>query len=297
MDIDRLKEFLVICEAGSFKNAADLLGISPSVLSTRFNVFENSLGTKLLNRNNHAIIPTESGKILLSNAPDIVSSWETIKSNMKMSQGTVVNTLTIQLCAQTMPSELGPFMDKYCRSHPGLFLDLYDENTCTIRDGLFTRQTDIVFVPGRKDDFLDIKGREIISHYDHLSVHLPFDHRYSACSSINFADLSGETFILYPHMIEDHIRNLQLQLLDQSGITYNLYNNRCSPVYYDLLVPIGMGIEFWNWSDMTTPNTVKVTIKDPGYDTYCYMLYNPDNPNPIVKEFIQLFLAYRKDRL
>ncbi|MBE5858538.1 MAG: LysR family transcriptional regulator [Butyrivibrio sp.] len=297
MDMDRLKEFLIIAEAGSFKEASAILSVSPSVLSSRFSVFEESLGTKLLERNNRKICPTESGKILLGNAYDLVSSWETIKTSLKASKGTNINTLKVQLCARTMPSELGPFMDTYCRSHPGLFLDLYDENTCKIRDGLITRQTDIVFVPGFADDFIDMKGRVIISHYDYLSVHLPMDHRLSGCSSISFQELSGESFILYPEMLENHIKQLQISLLEKSGISYKLYDNRCSPLYYDLLVPIGMGVEFWNWSDMTTPNTTKVTIKDEGYDTYYYMLYDPDNPNPIVKEFIQLFLAYRKDRL
>lgn len=297
MDMERLKEFLIIVETGSFKEASAILGIAPSVLSTRFSAFEESLGTKLLERNNRLVVPTESGKILLGNAHEIVSSWETIKTSLKASRGTIVNTLTIQLCARTMPSELGPFMDKYCRSHPGLFLNLYDENSCRIKEGLMTGQTDIVFVPGLENDFMDINGRVVVSYYDRLSVHLPIDHRLSSRSSIRFEELSGETFILYPNMLEDHIRKLQTTLLDQSGIYYKIYENNCSPLYYDLLVPIGMGIEFWNWSDIATPNTSKVAIRDEGYGTFYYMLYDPDNPNPIVNEFIQLFLAYRKDRL
>lgn len=297
MDIERLKEFIVITEAGSFKEAASILGVSPSVLSTRFAVFEQSLGTTLLYRNNHSITLTESGVTLFKNAPEIVSSWETLKSSIKASKGKMVNTLTLQLCAQTMPSELGPFLDKYCRSHPGLFLDLYDENNCKIKDGLMTGKTDIAFAPGTAEDFKDINGRVVISHFDHLSVHLPLDHRLSSSSAINFSDLSGETFILYPQMLDDHVNKLQLSLLEKSGISYSLYDNKCSPIYYDLLVPIGMGIEFWNWNDMSTPNTTKVTIKDSGYDTYYYMLFDSDNSNPIVSEFIQLFLAYRKDRL
>ena len=296
MDMERLKEFLIIVETGSFKEASAILGIAPSVLSTRFSAFEESLGTKLLERNNRLVVPTESGKILLGNAHEIVSSWETIKTSLKASKRTI-NTLNIQLCARTMPSELGPFMDKYCRSHPGLFLNLYDENSCRIKEGLMTGQTDIVFVPGLENDFIDINGRVVVSYYDRLSVHLPIDHRLSSRASIRFEELSGETFILYPNMLEDHIRKLQTTLLDQSGIYYKIYDNNCSPLYYDLLVPIGMGIEFWNWSDLSTPNTVKVAIKDKGYGTCYYMLYDPDNTNPIVNEFIQLFLAYRKDRL
>ena len=41
-------------------------------------------------------------------------------------------------------------------------------------------------------------------------------------------DLDRETFILYPNMKESWTRTLQLQLLQESGISYHIYEENCS---------------------------------------------------------------------
>ncbi len=297
MDIERLKEFILINETGSFKKAAEDLGISPSVLSSRFKNFETTLGASLLTRNNQGIELTENGKFFLKKSMELVQSWDTTKAALKNLGGLAVNSLKIQLCAQTMPSELGPFLDHFSQSHPQLFLDLYDDNKCTISEGLLSGTTDIVFTPGDPDDFNDIEGRVILSHHSSLYVHIPVWHRLSKLSSITFEDLSDETFILYPAMTEMHIHNLEKRWLERSDISYHIYDNNSSPIFSDLLVPIGKGIQFWNWTMKSTPNTIRLALRDPGYETCFFMLYNPDNSNPVLHEFMELFLAFRKDRI
>lgn len=297
MDIERLKEFVLIVEVGSLKTASRMLGISPSVLSFRLSSFENSLGVSLLERNNRRLQLTPSGELLLKSASNLISTWETLKTNVKTNTATYASSLKIQLCARSMPNELGPFLDVYCRKHPRLFLDLYDENTCSILEGLHSGLTDLVFVPGTRDDYRNEKGRVILSSYNHLSVLVPCDHRLSKKPSISFHDLSGETFVLSPEMNDSTIRNLELSFLDVSGISYKLYDNHCSPFFLDLLVPIGKGIQFSTWSDLVPPNSVKLTISDSEFETYYYMLYNPENSNPILYEFIQLYLDYRKGKI
>ncbi|MBR1757380.1 MAG: LysR family transcriptional regulator [Lachnospiraceae bacterium] len=297
MDIERLKEFLLIYETGSFRSAAKVLDIAPSVLSTRFKNFESSIGTKLLVRNSKYIELTDSGKLLIHNAKDLIQNWETVKKSVKSLKGTEVSSLKLQLCAQTMPSELGPFLDLYNKNHPGLLLDLYDDDYCPVREGLLSGKTDIAFIPGEKDDFLDVSGRVVLAKYDHLMVHVPANHRLAGESEVFFRELAGESFIPYPVKKEAHIRNLQLSMLKRSGIPYHLYENDCSPLYFDLLVPIGKGIEFCNWDDRITPNTVNLTIRDSGYETFFFMLYHKENPNPIIADFMEQFLKYREMRL
>ncbi len=296
MDIERLKEFLVITETGSFKSAATLLQVSPTVLSARFSGFEKSMGAKLLERNSHYVKPTAKGELLLRNASDIISSWETTKTSVRGYIGTVPLSLNLQLFAGAMPAELGPFLDKYSRSHPQLFLNLYDDSSIEMKNGLASGDIDIAFVPGFANDFTDINGRIVLSVFDHPAIYVPYDHPFASYSALCFEDLSGETFCLYPKLKNEHIRNLQAQMLDRAGIPYQIYESHSSLFLNNLLVPIGKGLQFWTWSDTLPPNTSKITIKDNGYETYYYLLYDPKSANPILQEFIQLFLAFRKDR-
>lgn len=297
MDFDRMREFQTIAQTGSFRKAAEELGISPSVLSARFQAFERSLNTELFTRTSRSVTLTETGTLFLQNVDDLLSSWETTAESLQAMNGHTFRSLHLQLCAQTMASELGPFLDQYCRKHPRLFLDLYDENTCTIREGIFSGRVDIAFAVGREDDFSEIAGRITLTRFPNLYVYVAADHPLAAKTTVRFAELSGETFILYPNMVERCTRELQRSLLDQSGIEYQIYAEECSPYFFDLLVPIGKGVRLWNWREWLTPNTASLLISDAGFDTYLYLLYDPATENPTTLHFIERFLAFRKERL
>ena len=296
MDLERLSDFVLLSEEGSFKAAAARLKLAPNVLSTRFRTFEKSLGTELLVRNAHRFELTESGKSLLKDAREILSDYEKIRASIRSVQGARFRSLRLQLCAQTMPAELGPFLDRYCRRYPTLFLDLYDENTCPIREGLRSGEVDIAFAVGRSGDFLDISGRIVLNDFPKLKVHLPNDHRLAKNQQVRFSELSGETFVLYPRMKETCTRELQRSLLEQSGIDFQIYQENCSPFFYDLLVPVGKGICLWTWNHRVAPNSSLVTIQDPGYELYLYMLYREDTENETVPHFIRCFTEFRKER-
>lgn len=297
MDLERVREFQTIVEAGSFRRAAETLGLPPSVLSARFASFEQSLGTTLLIRNSRSLALTESGKLLMQDSAELVSGWEKTVETLRAMQGHTFRSLRLMLCAQTMPSELGPFLDQYCRRHPQLFLDLYDENTCTIREGILSGRVDIAFAIGREQDFSDLPGRIELNRFPNLYVHVANDHPLAARSVIRFSELSGETFVLYPNMVETCTRELQRSFLERSGISYTVYEEECSPHFFELLVPIGKGVRLWNWREWLAPNTSLLMIKDEGYDARFYLLYDPNTENPTALHFIERYLAFRKERL
>lgn len=296
MDLDRLSEFLVIAEEDSFKRAAARLGVAPNVLSTRFRGFEQSLGAELFERDAHHFVLTESGQSLLKHAKGLLDSYDKIRVSMRSIQGASFRSLRLMLCAQMMAAELGPFLDRYCRAYPTLFLGLYDENTCHIREGLQSGEIDVVFAIGRENDFTDLSGRVVLTDYPKMKVHVPNDHHLAKTHSVSFSELTGETFILYPRMRESFTRDLQLSMLEQSGIVYQIYEEDYSPFFYDLLVPVGKGIRLWNWSDRLAPNSKLVTIQDAGYETCLYMLYRADTENETASHFIKSFIEFRKER-
>ena len=296
MDLERVSEFIVIAEEGSIKKAAEKLGVAPNVLSTRLQSFENSIGAVLINRNAHKFELTRSGEIFLQKAPQMLDAYDLLRTSMDHIKGRTFKSLRIMLCGQMLPMEFGPFLDRYCRQYPSMFLGLYDENRCMIREGLQSGEIDIAFAVGREGDFADISGRVLLHRFPKLKVHVPLDHRLAKRQKISFKDLSGETFILFPVMQETCIRDLQKSLLDQSGIEYRIYEDDGSPIFYDLLVPVGKGIRMWNWSGRLAPNSVMLTIDDQGYETCAYLLYNKDAASEAAEHFISRFLEFREER-
>lgn len=296
MDFDKLQEFLVVAEEKSFTKAAKRLGLAPNVLSTRMHIFEDSLNAQLIRRVRNGIELTESGKALLPNAEMLFKSYRNTIDVLNELKDHMFQSLCLQFCSQIMASELGPYLDVFCRKHPQMLLDIYDENSCQIRNGLFSGKVDISFVICRENDFKDISGRIPLSYFPNMYVHLPVDHALANEKEVSFLDLSGETFILYPNMADPWVRRLQMSMLDQSGIDYQIYEESCSPHFHDLLVPIGKGIRLWNWGEDIAPNTVLIPIVDKGYDTYLYMLYDTGTANPAVVPFINGFLDFRSSR-
>lgn len=65
-ELSRLVVFATVAEAGSFRAAADRLGIAPSAVSHAVSALEDGLGVRLLARTTRATRPTEEGARLLA---------------------------------------------------------------------------------------------------------------------------------------------------------------------------------------------------------------------------------------
>lgn len=295
MDLERMREFLVIAEEKSFKKAAERLGIAPNVLSSRYQSFENSLETTLLIRNAHRTELTESGRLFLQNAKELIASYDRILDDLKESENTAYRSLRFEICGVTMDApELGIFLDLYNRRHPQAYLELLSDNSYCITEGLSSGNIDIAVAYGNEDDFTDVSGRICISHASNLCVYVPNDHRLALRSQITFQELENEQFLLYPDTVEPCIRRHQLDCLTRSGIRYSVYSGRYDPVFYPLLVPIGKGIILTPIVAPPPPNSSVLHITDPGYDTYTYLLYNAATTNEATLEFIKEFQSFLK---
>lgn len=293
MDLERVREFLIIAEEKSFKNAAKRLNVAPNVLSARYQNFEKSLETTLLIRNAHKTELTESGRLFLQNAKELVASYDKTLDDLKESENTAYRSLKLQVCGITMDApELGVYLDLYNRKHPQLYLELLSDNSCGITEGLSSGNIDICVAYGNENAFSDISGRICISHASNLCVYVPNDHPLALKSRITFQELDGEQFILYPESAEPCIRRHQLDCLNRSGIHYSTYNGRYDAVFYNLLVPIGKGLILTPIVASVPPNSTVLHLTDPGYDTYTYLLYNAGTSNAATLEFIDGFQEY-----
>lgn len=75
MDLRQLRYFVSIVENGSFSKAAATLNVAQPALSLHVRNMEADLGTQLLFRSPHGVLPTEAGEILLRNARVIIEQF------------------------------------------------------------------------------------------------------------------------------------------------------------------------------------------------------------------------------
>jgi len=75
VDLRQLRYFVAIVENGSFSKAAVMLNVAQPALSLHVRNMEADLGTQLLFRSPHGVLPTEAGEILLRNARVIIDQF------------------------------------------------------------------------------------------------------------------------------------------------------------------------------------------------------------------------------
>jgi Transcriptional regulator len=117
--------FLELIRRGSFRSAAEQVGISVNALRTRITAFEKSLGAVLLTRHIDGVRPTPEGERVLAVVREMEkSSLEMLRVAAAADQaltGSVRLSITEGLGAVWVGSRLHDFQEK----HPGLMIDIH----------------------------------------------------------------------------------------------------------------------------------------------------------------------------
>ena len=95
MEINYLKEFVVLAQTGNFMEAAELLYVSQSTLSKHIKSIEVELGVSLFDRTTRKVTISKFGQLLLPYAQQISELQEMYISALRTSLETEQETLTL----------------------------------------------------------------------------------------------------------------------------------------------------------------------------------------------------------
>ena len=94
-DFAELKAFAAIVERGSFKRAAEHLGLSPSALSQTIRELETRLAVRLLNRTTRSVAPTEAGAKLYGRIAPVIQELDAAVADAVAATGRTAGMLRI----------------------------------------------------------------------------------------------------------------------------------------------------------------------------------------------------------
>lgn len=119
MDIETLKNFIVIAESDSISQAARKLYVAQSALSNRLKALEKECGARLIERDYHNFRLTESGRILYERAIKIAELADAAISDAHTADtgeaGTLNIAVTPSLATGILRDVLKVFRAKYPR--------------------------------------------------------------------------------------------------------------------------------------------------------------------------------------
>lgn len=119
LDLESLKLFEHIVQAGSFTRASQDLFLSKSMLKKRVDKLEEELGVTLLSRSPKGIVPTPAGTVLLKESQTIFGAMDELKDRCRRaSEQAGARTLKVANFSDYVFQVTNYYMDAYLRRYP-----------------------------------------------------------------------------------------------------------------------------------------------------------------------------------
>ncbi|MBE3638118.1 LysR family transcriptional regulator [Mangrovicoccus algicola] len=120
-DLNLLRMFVAVAETGSFRAAADRLGVTRSAVSQGIRRLEDAQGAALFLRTTRSVRPTEAGQALHAAVTgplaEIAAALETLSDQPKGRLRLAVTSIAERFLS-------GPLVAEFIAAHPGISLDV-----------------------------------------------------------------------------------------------------------------------------------------------------------------------------
>ncbi len=123
-ELDDLRAFAAVVEAGGFSRAAARLGLAKSIVSRRISRLEASLGARLLARTTRGVSPTEAGAAFHARCVRVLAELDEAREEVAGREGCVVGTLRLAAPLSFGVAHLAPALARFAAGHPRLSLDV-----------------------------------------------------------------------------------------------------------------------------------------------------------------------------
>ena len=132
--------FKSVADQGSFRKAADLLGLTPSAVSHAMSALEKELGFTLLNRGKNGVTLTNYGERLLPYVNAVLNSDESLQQVIAefngLKQGKIKVGCFSSVCTNWLPDIMHSFLKKYPAITIELFQGTYEDVSDWIKNGI-----------------------------------------------------------------------------------------------------------------------------------------------------------------
>ena len=158
--IDELRAIAIFAETikqGSFRAAAKVLKLSPSVVSYQVSQLEEFIGTALIYRSTRKLSLTSEGTVLYEYALNMVQAAQQGLNQIALEKVELKGTLTVTLPSALIKSNISKKIAQFSKIHPYLNFKLFYTDD---RQDLILQGIDLAFRAGEMDDS-NLKSKRI----------------------------------------------------------------------------------------------------------------------------------------
>jgi LysR family transcriptional activator of glutamate synthase operon len=194
MEINYLKEFVILAQTGNFLEAADILYSSQSSLSKHLKKIETELGVSLFDRTTRKVSISKFGQLLLPYAQQIVELQDKYTTILQSSLETDRDILTVGSIPALAQYKIIDIFVSYKKSRPGSTLNVLQAGSDELMEMLRQKKCELAFIrfTDEVDDDLVKKPYAV----DTLVAVLPTAHPLARRQTISLQMLADEEFLL-----------------------------------------------------------------------------------------------------
>ncbi|SLM89832.1 LysR family transcriptional regulator [Brachybacterium nesterenkovii] len=193
----RITTLRTFAHAGTIAATAELLGYSPSAVSTQLRELQRDLGIPLLVREGRTLRLTPAGERLVASSADLLELADRIGRDLRAESEAPHPRLRVGAFSTATTQIVIPAVTDLRHELPGLELQLVEAEPQRCLELLAADRLDIaVVVPLLSVDAApDARFEELPLHDDTLDVLLPAGHRCADRDSVELAELTDEPWI------------------------------------------------------------------------------------------------------
>lgn len=191
-DLQELQSFVMVAEKLSFREAADLLSISPPALSRRIEKLESALNSKLLNRSTRRVQLTNSGRAFLERARRALDEIEKGVLGVEELAAHYSGVVTVACVPSVAYYFLPSVVVRFTALCPSTRVQILDEGANTVLSDVLNLRADfgVNFIGTQETD---LHFEPVLSEPFVLAV--PSNHRLARRRQVRWRELRSERFI------------------------------------------------------------------------------------------------------
>src|SRR5882672_12519801 len=239
MDVQQIKNFLVLCDTLNFRKAAEQINIVQPALSRQIQLLENEVGALLFNRSKRTVTLTEAGMFFQKETNRILQDLnKTIIRTAQLHNGEA-GEIRVTHASSAMNTVVPSFLVKVKHKWPDLKTIAQETSNFQQIEMLLTRKTDIGVAP---NIVLPPEVSSKILYSENFVLILPGSHPLSKKKLNDLSVLKNETFILPQFSTGVGYVEAILQICHAFGFKPKVAHESAHSIGVLRLVEAGLGI-------------------------------------------------------
>lgn len=198
LSVPRLTVLREVAAQGSFTRAAEALAFTQSAVSQQVAALEREVGTTLIERRRDGVRLTESGRILVDAADDVLGRLADAEQQVADHIGLRAGRLRLAAFESAGATLVPPAVRTFHQRHPGVELGVVQMEPAEAASRLTARELDLAIVYELEPPTGVLDNEELELTYlleDRYDAILPRGHRLAKRERLSLRDLADEAWI------------------------------------------------------------------------------------------------------